>query len=120
MRPTSKTVLTDSVKITEVGGVKMERFVKADGSLCLDNEKAYGVSQVDADCDEMCPVDVYGIVIIEAGDGVDETSIPIGAPVTSDAFGKAKKNDSVSIFNHNGFAVTGASASGIGLAIKLA
>ena len=81
MRPTSKPVLTDSVKITEADGVVMERFIKADGTYCKENEKAHGVSQADADVNEMCPVDVYGILVLETGDAVDTTSIPINSPV---------------------------------------
>lgn len=60
------------------------RFAAFDGTVCAAGAKALGSVVVDTDADNVAPVDVLGIVLVEAG-----AAIAAGAVVQSDATGRA-------------------------------
>lgn len=100
---TYKPVLISS--ITAKTDIKKCRFIGFDGNYCTAGVKAYGVSDVETDKEEMLPVSVIGVLLIEAGGAVT-----VGAKVTSDAEGRAVAiTDSEEC---NGYALDEATATG--------
>lgn len=76
--------LLQSITVKAAAETVRSRFIGFDGNHCAAGKKAVGVSEFDGYPDRYMPVHTYGVVIVEAG-GV----ITVGAPVTSDANGKA-------------------------------
>ena len=79
---TQQPTLTTSV-ITALG-VTRRRFVGFDGNACAVGVKALGVCEADTDPDGVAPVNVQGVILVEAG-----AAIAAGAEVQSDATGRA-------------------------------
>lgn len=100
---TYKPVLISS--ITPKTNIKKCRFIGFDGNYCTANAKAYGVVDVDTDMEDMLPVGIIGILLVETGGAVT-----VGAKVTSDSEGRAVVvSDSEEC---NGYALDEASAAG--------
>ncbi len=79
------------------------RFVGFNGALCLDNQKALGVTVSDWEQGKLASVIVSGTVLVEASG-----TINVGDKVTSDAEGKAKQAGAGAEIN--GRALTNASS----------
>lgn len=73
-----------TVSINAASALKALRFVGFDGNTCAANAKALGVAEYDTDADDMAPVNVSGIIIVEAGGAITQ-----GAAVTAGTDGKA-------------------------------
>ena len=98
-----KPILIDSIKAGE--NVEQYRFIGFNGRYCAAGAKAYGICDVSTEKDQLAPIGVLGIFLVEAG-----AAVSVGAKVTSDANGKA-----VTVANSdevNGIALDSASASG--------
>lgn len=98
-----KPLLIDSIKAGE--NVEQYRFIGFDGRHCSAGQKAYGVCDVSTEKDQLAPVGVIGVFLVEAA-----SAITAGAKVTSNADGKA-----VTVADNNeinGIALDSASASG--------
>ena len=65
---TYKPVLISS--ITPKTNIKKCRFIGFDGNYCTANAKAYGVADVDTDMEDMLPVGIIGILLVETGGAV--------------------------------------------------
>ena len=87
------------------------RFVKPDGTLCTDNTRALGVSEVDWMPAEYAQVVALGTITVEVASAVNQ-----GEDVTSAADGKARKANTGEIVN--GRALDSATAGGF-VKIKL-
>ena len=111
---TYKPVLTESIAVS--AATVKNRFIGFDGALCAAGAKALGVSQVDVDAEEVLPVMVEGIALVEAS-----AAISIGAAVaaagTSTAAGKAATVANSAICN--GYAMDAATAAGDIIRVKL-
>jgi hypothetical protein len=59
-------------------------FITFDGEICGNGAKALGVSNAETDLGEMAPVTAVGIALVFSGNAVT-----LGAPIQSDANGKA-------------------------------
>ncbi|MBE7709135.1 MAG: DUF2190 family protein [Cyanobacteria bacterium SIG32] len=77
-----KPLLIDSIKATV--DLPCNRFVDFTGNICAEGAKAYGVCDVNTDAEQLAPVGVLGVLLVEAGG-----TITAGSTVTSDANGKA-------------------------------
>lgn len=77
-----KPILIDSIKAGE--DVEQYRFIGFDGNYCKSGAKALGVCDVSTEKDQMTPVCVSGILLVEAAE-----DILAGEEVTSDSYGKA-------------------------------
>lgn len=82
MFKTMKPGLVES--ILAVVNIPKHRFVGFDGNLCAANGIALGVSEVETESGQMCPVIVTGIALIESGGAISK-----GASLVSDSTGKA-------------------------------
>jgi len=91
-----KPLLIDSIKAAV--NLPKQRFVDFTGNICTEGAKAYGVCDVETDAEQLAPVGVIGVLLVEAGG-----AITTGSAVTSDANGKAiASNDTQSV---NGYAL---------------
>lgn len=105
MTATDKTyqpVLTTSVRAA--GAIEKFRFVGFDGKQAGAGDKALGVANIEAAEGDVFPVDVLGIVLVEAGAAVN-----VGDEVEADAQGRAVSLDTGA---GNGYALDAASAAG--------
>lgn len=84
--------------------IPVYRFVALDGSLCGAGEKALGVSGLDIPSGKVGPVDMLGILIVEAGG-----TVTAGGEVESDSSGRAV--DKAAGIG-NGYALTAATTAG--------
>lgn len=73
-----------NMTVTAVGALTAHRFVGHTGSQAAAAGNALGVARTDAAIGELCPVDVIGTAIVEAGG-----AIAAGAAVQVDASGRA-------------------------------
>ncbi|MDO5940635.1 capsid cement protein [Burkholderia cepacia] len=95
---------TLTTSITATAALARFRFVSLLGAICAAGAKALGTAEATADVGEQAPVNVQGILLVEAG-----AAIAAGAEVESDANGKAiTKAAGIS----NGFALDAAAAAG--------
>jgi len=78
--------------ISAAANLLKHRFIGFDGNYCAINAKALGVSEVDTELSQKCPVIVTGIVLVDSGG-----AISAGDPVVSDATGKALTATDLSI-----------------------
>lgn len=100
---TYKPILISS--ILAKSNIKKCRFIDFEGNYTTAGIKAYGVSDVESGKDEMLPVGLLGVLLIETGG-----AITVGAKVTSDSEGRAiAVSDSEEC---NGYALDEASAAG--------
>ena len=111
---TYKPVLTESIAVS--AATVKNRFIGFNGALCAAGEKALGVSLIDVDANEVLPVMVEGIALVEAS-----AAISVGAAVaaagTSTAAGKAVTVANTAICN--GYAMDAATAAGDIIRVKL-
>ncbi|WP_197329534.1 DUF2190 family protein [Ralstonia syzygii] len=99
---TQQPILTTS--ITATAALARLRFVGLTGGVCAAADKALGTAEATADIGEQAPVNVSGILLVEAA-----AVIAAGVEVESDADGRAiTKAAGVS----NGFALDAAAAAG--------
>ena len=70
--------------ISAAANVVKHRFIGFDGNYCGADAKALGVSEVDTELSQKCPVIVTGIALVDSGG-----TISAGDPLVSDATGKA-------------------------------
>ncbi len=68
MGTTQKVILTTTV--TASAALIQQRFVGADNAPCLAGAVALGVAEVDAEAGDVTPVNVLGILAVEAGAAV--------------------------------------------------
>lgn len=78
MGATQQVILTTSV--TAQAALTQQRFVGADNAPCQAGAVALGVAEVDAAAGDVVPVNVLGIIVVEAGAAVTK-----GQNVQSDA-----------------------------------
>lgn len=78
MGTTQQVILTTTV--TASGALIQQRFVGVDNALCQAGAVALGVAEVDATVSDLTPVNVLGIIAVEAG-----AAIARGQSVQSDA-----------------------------------
>lgn len=91
MSATQQVILTTS--ILAAAALTQQRFVGADNAPCLAGAVALGVAEVDAVPDDVVPVSVLGIIVVEAGAAVAK-----GQTVQSDKNACAvPKTDGVSV-----------------------
>jgi hypothetical protein len=64
---TEQPVLITSIKCTEVGGITKNRFISFNGAFGSEGQKSLGVVNADTNADEMTPVTVKGIAIVQSG-----------------------------------------------------
>jgi len=107
---TYQAILTTSIIAGE--DIPKGRFVGFDGRLCGANAKALGVSEVDVNQGQPCPVIVYGIAIVETGGAVS-----VGDAVTSDNNGRAVVAGVDPVIN--GYALDSATQAGQFIRVKL-
>ena len=75
----------------EGAGEVLHRFVRADGTRCVANERPIGVGQASSTKDgEVVPVAISGVVVVEAGAAIALTNGEAG--VKTDAQGRAILN----------------------------
>lgn len=79
---TQQVILTTTV--IAAGVLTQQRFVGGDGALCAEGKAALGVAEVDGVLNDAVPVNVLGIVAIEAGGAIAR-----GAVVQADDQGRA-------------------------------
>lgn len=72
------------------------RFVGFDGNYCAANAKALGVSEVDTNLGEYCPVAVSGIVLIETAGAITAGAAIVASGTGADA-GKAAAAANLSV-----------------------
>ncbi|RNM10491.1 capsid cement protein [Dickeya undicola] len=82
MSATQQPVLTTTIVAT--AALTAQRFVGADNAPCAAGAIALGVAEVDGDADTAIPVNVLGIIAVEAG-----AAIARGHAVQSDASARA-------------------------------
>lgn len=70
--------------ISAAANLVQHRFIGFDGNYCGADAKALGVSEVDTELSQKCPVIVTGIALVDSGG-----AISAGDPLVSDATGKA-------------------------------
>lgn len=100
---TQQPVLTTSV--LAAADLPRHRFAGFNGNLCGAGERALGTVEADTEADNMAPVNVLGILLVEAGGAVTA-----GSAVQSDASGKAIAIAEGKIAN--GIAIDAATADG--------
>lgn len=87
-----------------IGALPIQRFVGLDGAPCAAGAKALGVAAVDTDADNMAPVNVTGIMLVEAGAAVAaKAEIEVDATARAIALATGKSN---------GYALDSAAAAG--------
>ncbi len=64
---TEQPILITSTKCNEVGGIPKNRFISFSGSFGSEGQKSLGVVNADSDQNEMTPVTVKGIALIQSG-----------------------------------------------------
>jgi hypothetical protein len=79
---TQQVLLTTS--LLAVAALSVRRFAGIDGNPCAAGAKPLGVTELDTDPGNMAPVNVLGIVLVEAG-----AAIAQGAEVQSDGTSRA-------------------------------
>ncbi len=94
--------LTTSIIAT--GALTIRRFVGFTGATCAAGAKALGTAETEADIGEAAPVNVSGILLVEAG-----AAVAVEAEVQSDASGRAI---TLASGKSNGFALDAAAAAG--------
>ncbi|EIJ5166956.1 DUF2190 family protein [Salmonella enterica] len=82
MGTTQQVILTTTV--TASAALTQQRFVGADNAPCKAGASALGVAEVDATVGDVTPINVLGIIAVEAS-----AAITRGVNVQSDADGKA-------------------------------
>ena len=96
-----KPLLIESVKVPV--DVEQQRFIGFDGNYCAENKKALGVCDVATEKEQLAPVAVFGILLVEASG-----TIAVGDSVASDSEGKAvTTSDATAV---NGYALDSATA----------
>lgn len=78
MSATQQVILTTTV--TALAALTQQRFVGADNAPCQAGAVALGVAEVDAAAGDVTPVNVLGIIVVEAG-----AAITRGQNIQSDA-----------------------------------
>ncbi|EMW2841946.1 TPA: DUF2190 family protein [Yersinia enterocolitica] len=78
MSATQQVILTTTV--TALAALAQQRFVGADNAPCQAGAVALGVAEVDAAAGDVTPVNVLGIIVVEAG-----AAITRGQNIQSDA-----------------------------------
>lgn len=73
---TEQPILITSIKCNEVGGIVKSRFINFSGTFGASGTKSLGVVNADTDQNEMTPVTVKGIAVVQAGD-----IIPLGSAI---------------------------------------
>lgn len=90
--------------ILAASALTRQRFVGFDGNPCADGAVALGAAEVDTDAGNMAPINVTGILLVEAG-----AAVAVGVEVQSDASGRViPKAAGIS----NGYALDAASDAG--------
>lgn len=84
---THQPILTTSITATADLEHK-HRFVAMDGAYCAAGARALGTLEVETDAGQQAPVNVLGIVLVEAG-----AAVLADTPVESDATGRAITRD---------------------------
>jgi hypothetical protein len=79
---TQQVILTTSLLV--VADLISRRFAGFDGNVCGAGAKALGVVEADTDAGNMAPLNVLGVMLVEAG-----APVAAGEPVQSDADGRA-------------------------------
>lgn len=82
MSATQQVILTTSV--LALAALTQQRFVGADNAPCQAGAVALGVAEVDAVAGDLTPVNVLGIIVVEAGAAISK-----GQSVQSDANARA-------------------------------
>ena len=106
MNTTHNRIQTESLEITEAGGVKAHRFVNFAGAYAVaDGDAVYGVARTDGAHGEVIAIDIQGRLQVEAA-----AAIAKGAVIESDDEGKAQTRTGTHTIA--GYALTAASAAG--------
>ncbi len=106
MSTTHNRIQTESLEITEAGGVKARRFVTFAGDYAgADGDAVYGVARTDGANGEIIAVDVQGRLEVEAA-----AAIAAGATLESDDAGRAQTRTGTHTIA--GYALTAATAAG--------
>lgn len=103
MERTYKPGITDSVMAVE--SLIKQRFVGFDGKLAGNGKKALGVCDTSTDINQLAPVVLNGILLIETGG-----AIAAGDKISSDGQGRAKTAGANE--ETNGFALDASSGAG--------
>lgn len=104
-----KPLLIDSITAAE--DLPKQRFIDFTGLICKSGQKAFGVCDVETDSEQLAPVGVIGILLVEAGD-----TIAAGDSISSDDEGRAVvTSDSAEV---NGYALDDGTAGEIIRIIK--
>lgn len=77
-------LLIHSVKACEA--LKANRFLGFDGQYCKSGKKALGIIDASTEKDQMAPIAITGILLIEAAENIN-----CGDAITSDGYGRAIK-----------------------------
>lgn len=102
-KTTNKPILVDSVIAAQ--NLDKNRFVNFAGGYCTTGQKALGVVNAETNAGQYAPININGILLIEAG-----AAIPQGSPIASDNNGRAiVQADNA---QPNGFALDAATAIG--------
>lgn len=73
---TEQPILITSIKCTEIDSIAKNRFINFNGTYGTDGAKALGVVNAETNTDEMTPVIVKGIALVET-----YGPIPKGSPI---------------------------------------
>lgn len=79
---TYKPILIDTLKAST--DLKKQRFAGFDGNYCEAGKKAFGIVDADTSADELAPIALNGILLIECGGSVSAFD-----EITSDSEGRA-------------------------------
>ena len=90
--------------VLAISALHIQRFVGLDGAPCAAGAKAQGVAAVDTDADNMAPVNVTGIMLVEAG-----AAVAAKAEIEVDATARAI---TLTTGKSNGYALDSAAAAG--------
>ncbi|PIS44281.1 MAG: DUF2190 domain-containing protein [Ignavibacteria bacterium CG08_land_8_20_14_0_20_37_9] len=97
--------------ITALAAITPKLFVGLTGAVCGADAKSLGVSEVDTDPGEQCPVIISGIALVTSG-----AAVSVGAEISSNAAGKAITQVAGAI---NGYALDEATAADQAIRILL-
>ena len=109
---TEQPLLITSIKCIQLGGVIKNRFIGFTGAYGASGTKSLGVSNAATSQDEMIPVTVKGIALVESGD-----AISLGRPVQSALNGTVVTQDAGPL---EGYAMDEAASAGQIIRILLA
>ncbi|MCL4492329.1 MAG: DUF2190 family protein [Nitrospirae bacterium] len=85
-------IILGASSILAAADLVQRRFIGFDGTLCAANARARGVSAADTKAGQMCPINISGEVLVESGG-----AMAAGAPLASDALGKAVAATALSV-----------------------